>query len=184
MPDGGQPVGFSARALRTLRLQDNGAIDAEALVRLAPVQRMFENSLTVAHNDQGNHLLGTCCEWSLGPDGAPLTREINIAPGGQKTFENFQQLTLWYRQTHTGPLVRLTNNADFACFYEVYLLLGTGLSQQQAIVNPWPRASAMYPIDVGQKLVVSPVGMVRYVLAHDPKLACLDAHAAERESPS
>jgi hypothetical protein len=173
---------FSARDLRALRRRDGGAIDADALVRLAPVQRMFRNSLTVSHLDPGNHLLGTCTEWSLGPDGAPLTREINIVPAGQQTFENFQQLTLWIRYTPIDELFTLTNNAEYACFYEVYRLLENGVSQQETIVNPWPGARAVYAMNPGQKLVVTPVSMVRYVLAHDPKLTCLDAHASAQET--
>jgi len=178
MSDRGQATGFVARDLRILRRRDSGAVDAEALVRLAPVQRMFGNSLTVSHADPGNHLLGACCEWALGPDGAPASHEVNIAPDGRQTFKNFQLLTLRYRQTQIDATIRLTNDADYACFYEVYLLSGNGVSQPQPIVNPWPQASAIYPIEAGQKLIVIPVGMVRYALAHDPKLTCLDAHAA------
>ena len=182
MPDSGQPVGFSARDLRILRRRGGGAIDAEALVQLAPVQRMFDNSLTVAHIDPGNHLLGTCTEWSLGPDGAPMKHEVNIAPNGQKTFENFQQITLWINYTPIDELFILTNNAEFACFYEVYRLLENGVSHQEAIVNPWPGARTVYAMNPGQKLVVTPVGMVRYMLAHDPMLACLEAHASAQEA--
>jgi hypothetical protein len=182
MPDPGQPGAFSPRDLRALRRRDGAAVDAEALVRLAPVQRMFENSLTVAHTESGNHLLGACCEWSPGPDGAPGMHEVNVGPNGQQTFKNFQLLTLWYRQTQVDANIRLTNNADYACFYEVYLRTENGFNSVLPFVNPWPQASTVYPIEVGQKLIVTPVGMVRYMLAHDPKLACLDVHAPAQEA--
>lgn len=162
-------VPTSVDDIKALRTRDAGELfDIEALGRLASVQRMLHNSLTVFNLDPGNHLLGTKIDWGAG------TSELNIVPRGQQTIENFQFMTIWFRQIQADPPLRLMNNANYACFYEVNKLLGNGQTQQMPIVNPWPGASSSYDLDVGQRLIVVPVGMARYVLAHDPGLKCIN----------
>jgi hypothetical protein len=138
---------------------------------------MLQNSLTVGNRDSGNHLLGTSVDWGVGPNGQAIVKEINIPPGGQQAIENFQFMTIWFRQIKVDPPVQLTNNANYACFYEVNKLLGNGQTQQMQIVNPWPGASVMYELNVGERLIVVPVGMHRYVLDHDPALRCINPPA-------
>lgn len=163
-----KPVATSPADITALRTRDAGELyDIAALGRLASVQRMLSNSLTIANLDPGNHLLGTMIDWGAGQ------REVNIVPHGQQTIENFQFMTIWFRQIQADPPLRLTNNANYACFYEVNKLLGNGQTQQMQIVNPWPGSSSAYELDVGQRLIVVPVGMARYVLAHDPALKCV-----------
>jgi hypothetical protein len=162
-------VPTSVNDIKALRTREAGELfDMAALGRLASVQRMLHNSLTVANLDPGNHLLGTMIDWGNGQ------REVNIPPGGQQTIENFQFMTIWFRQIQIDPPLRLTNNANYACFYEVNKLLGNGMTQQMPIVNPWPGASNTYDLDVGQRLIVVPVGMARYVLIYDPALKCIN----------
>src|SRR3569833_955653 len=151
-------VPTSVDDITALRTRDAGELfDIAALGRLASVQRMLHNSLTVANLDPGNHLLGTMIDWGNGQ------REVNIPPGGQQTIENFQFMTIWFRQIQIDPPLRLTNNANYACFYEVNKLLGNGMTQQMPIVNPWPGASNTYDHDVGQSHNVVQVGMARKV---------------------
>jgi hypothetical protein len=170
-----KPIETSMDDIKALRTREAGELfDVVALGRLALVQRMLHNSLTVKNLDTGNHILGSSIAWGTAPGGGPLEREINIPMGGQQRIENFQFMTLWYRQVHVDPPVRLTNNANYACFYEVNKLLGNGMTQQQQIINPWPGASEVYSLDVGQQLHVVPVGMHRYVLTHDPMLKCIN----------
>lgn len=169
MNDMFKAVKTSPDDIKALRTRDAGEMfDIGALSRLAPVQRMLNNSLTVANLDPGNHLLGTMIDWGNGQ------REVNIPPHGQQAIENFQFMTIWFRQIQVDPPLQLTNNANYGCFYEVTKLLGNGMTQQQQIVNPWPGSSAKYELDVGQRLIVVPVGMARFVLAHDPGLKCIN----------
>jgi hypothetical protein len=163
-----KPLPTSVDDIKALRTRDSGAMfDSKALERLAAVQRLLNNGLTVANLDPGNHLLGTKIDWGNG------TSEVNIPPRGQQTIENFQFMTIWFRQIQVDPPVRLTNTASYACFYEVNKLLGNGMTQQMQIVNPWPGANGTYDLDVGQRLIVVPVGMARFVLQHDPALRCV-----------
>ena len=176
MTDVLSPVKSSLDDLRALRRRDLGELfDVKALAKLARVQRMMHNSLTVKNLDTTGHLLGTSIAWGAGPDGGPAMREINIPIGGEQRIEDFQFMTIWYRQVRVDPPLRLTNNATFLCFYEVNKLLGSGLVQQMQIVNPAPGSSEIYGLDVGQQLHVVPVSMTRYVLSHDPGLKCLNA---------
>src|SRR3569833_2498503 len=162
-------VPTSVDDITALRTRDAGELfDIAALGRLASVQRMLNNSLTVANLDPGNHLLGTMIDWGNGQ------REVNIPPHGQQTIENFQFMTIWYRQIQIDPPLQLTNNANYGCFYEDNKQHGNGMTQQQQIVNPWPCLSAKYELDVGQRLIVVPGGMGRYVLTHDPALKCIN----------
>lgn len=167
-----------------LKRGDPSGFDLDALGRLADVRRMQHNSLTVRNCDPGNHLLGSWIDWGMGPGGSPITSQLNIPPGGQQRIDNFQFMTMWFRQIHVDPPVRLTNNTNYSCFYEVTKLLGNGVTQQQQIVNPGPGASSSYDLDVGQRLIVVPVGMHRFVLEHDPTLAFLDLPVSSRAQES
>ena len=149
-----------------------GEFDPDALQALALVQRMLLNSLTISNLDPGNHVLGTYVDWGMNQNG-PITSELNIPPGGQQRIENFQYLTVYFRQIKVDPPLRLTNNANYACFYEVNKLLGNGMTQQMQIVNPAPGSNELYDLDVGQRLIVVPVGMHKYVLERDPALRTL-----------
>ncbi|RCW21136.1 hypothetical protein DFR48_111100 [Ciceribacter lividus] len=159
---------------------DESGFDLEVLGRLADVRRMLSNSLTVRNLDPGNHLLGTWIDWGMGSNGNPITSQLNIPPGGQQRIENCQYMTIMFLRVSADPPLELINNANYACFYEVTKLLGNGVTQQQQIVNPWPGASSQYGLDVGQRLIVVPVGMHRFVLNYDPRLATLDLPAVQK----
>jgi hypothetical protein len=150
----------------------SGEIDPDAFAKLALVQRMLNNSLTVANRDPGNHLLGAYVDWGLGGHG-PITTELHIPPGGQQRIENFQFMTIWFQRIQIDPPVQLTNNTNFMCYYEVTKLLNNGVTQQMQIVNPAAGSSELYGLDVGQRLMVQPISMQRYVLEHDPALRSL-----------
>jgi len=175
MSNGFEPVTPSLDDIKQLLVRDaGGLLDHVKLGKLACVQRMINNSLTVRNLDTQNHLLGTSIAWGAGPDGGPLMREINIPMGGEQRIENFQFMTIWFRRVIVAPPLQLTNNSNYACFYEVNKLLGNGVVQQMQIVNPWPGASEKYLLNPGEQLHVVPVGMHRYVLNHDPALRCIN----------
>jgi hypothetical protein len=163
------PIPSSINDIRALRSGSaTEPFDLATLADLARIERMLHNGLTVTNLDTQNHLLGVKVDW-----GGTSQVEINIPQGGQQTIENFQFMTIWFREIRVDPPVRLTNTANFACFYEVNKLLGNGQNQQMQIVNPAPGSSELYDLDVGQRLIVVPVSMVRYVLNIDPALRCL-----------
>lgn len=159
---------------------DESGFDLAALGRLADVRRMLNNSLTVKNLDPGNHLLGTWIDWGVGSNGNPITSQLHIPPGGQQRIENCQYMTIMFQRIQFDPPVELINNGNYVCFYEVTKLLGNGVTQQQQIVNPWPGASSKYELDVGQRLIVVPVGMHRFVLNYDPQLTTLDLPAVQK----
>lgn len=164
------PITPSIDDIKALRSRSAAeTFDLAALANLARIERMLHNGLTVTNLDPGNHLLGVKVDW-----GGTSQVEINIPPGGQQTIENFQFMTIWFRLIQKDPPVRLTNTANFACFYEVNKLLGNGATKQMPIVNPAPGSAVEYELDVGQRLIVVPVSMARYVLNFDPELRCLN----------
>jgi hypothetical protein len=177
----GAPFGQGASAtatpsvddIKALRGKDAGAaFDIDALGRLALVQRMLQNSLTVANPNPDDPVF-VRVDWGADPTGQTAGKEIIIGSGGQQTFVNFQFLTIWVRQPRVDVSVKITNNANYACFYEVNKLLSNGQTLHMQVVNPWPNAQVLYPLDPDERLIVVPVGMHRYVLDHDPALRCI-----------
>ncbi len=174
MSSGFTPIEPSVQDIKALRPREAGAsFDIGALGRLACVQRMLQNSLTVVNPNPGDHLLGTKIDWALDSNGQPIVQEINIPPDGRQRIENFQFMTLWYRRVAIDVSVQLINNNDYACYYEVNKLLASGQPVSSEIVNPWPGATARYPLDAGERLFITPVAMHRFVLDHDPELHCI-----------
>ncbi len=133
-------------------------LDLETLARLSDPKRMLHNALTIHNLDPGGHLLGLNIDYS----GAQA--RIRIPPKGSQTVQNFSFLTMWFLEIHLDPPVRLTNQANNACFYEVNKLLPGGQSIQQQFINPHTGAAASYGLDVGERLIVVPVSMTRYYL--------------------
>ncbi|ADZ69868.1 hypothetical protein [Polymorphum gilvum] len=135
-------------------------LDIEALARMSDPKRMLNNSLNIRNLDTGGHLLG------LNIDYSGKEARINIPPGGNQTVQNFSFLTMWFIQIHVDPPVRLTNQANNVCFYEVNRLMTNGHNVQQQFINPHAGATAVYGLDVNDRLIVVPVSMTQYYLRH------------------
>jgi hypothetical protein len=145
-----------------------GKGELEALGKLADIRFMLNSSIMIKNMDSGNHLLGIEIDWN------GVKKEIRIPPGGQQHVDNFSYLTMWFIRLHVDPPVRLTTRSNYTAFYQVNKLLGNGQNQQMQFLNPWPGASEVYPLFPGERLIVVPVGMHRYILDHDPDMRFLE----------
>lgn len=141
---------------------ENGTakLSIETLGLMSDPKRMLNNSLTIQNLDPGGHLLGVNIDFSGN------NARIRIPPKGSQTIENFSFLTMWFIQLHIDPPVRLTNNANNTCFYEVNKLLTNGQNIQQPFINPHAGATCLYGLDVNDRLIVVPVSMNQYYLRH------------------
>lgn len=135
--------------------------DLSQLAQLADVRLILNNSLKVKNLDPGNHLLGLKVDFSGGQ------MNYRIPPGGERHIDNFSFFTLWFIRIHVDPPVRLTNNVQNRCFYEVNKLLSNGVNKQMQFINPHLGASEIYPVYPGERLIVVPVSLSRFVLLHD-----------------
>lgn len=139
-----------------------------ALGKFADMRLMLNNSLFVKNMDPGNHLLGLKIDWG-GSEG-----QIRIPPGGQQHIDNFSFFTLWFIRVHVDPPVRLTNNANNKCFYQVTKLLSNGNNKQMQFINPHFGASEVYPVYPGERLIVVPNSMARFILENDIEMRCIE----------
>lgn len=135
-------------------------LNIEALALMSDPKRMLNNSLTIHNLDTGGHLLGVNIDFSGN------NARIRIPPKGSQTIQNFSFLTMWFIRLHVDPPVRLTNNANNVCFYEVNKLLTNGQNIQQQFINPHAGANCTYDLDVNDRLIVVPVSMNQYFLRH------------------
>jgi len=133
-------------------------MDLKALAHMADPKRMLNNSMTIKNLDPAGHLLGVNIDY----DGKEV--DIRIPPMGSQRVENFSFLTMWFIRLQVDPTVQLTNNLNNVCFYQVNLLKSNGHSTQQQFINPHAGATVKYMLDVGDRLIVVPVGMHRYFL--------------------
>lgn len=135
-------------------------MDIETLIQLSDPKRMLNNSMTINNLDTTGHLLGVNIDFSGN------NARIRIPPKGSQIIQNFSFLTMWFIRLHQDPPVRLTNNANNVCFYEVNKLLTNGQNIQQQFLNPHAGATCIYSMDVNDRLIVVPVSMNQYYLRH------------------
>ncbi|WP_394688946.1 hypothetical protein [Hoeflea sp.] len=135
-------------------------LNIETLAVISDPKRMLNNSLTIHNLDPTGHLLGVNIDFS------GSNARIRIPPKGSQTIQNFSFLTMWFIRLHQDPPVRLTNNANNVCFYEVNKLLTNGQNIQQQFINPHVGATCVYDLDVNDRLIVVPVSMNQYYLRH------------------
>jgi len=133
-------------------------MDMKALAHMANPERMMNNSITIKNLDPRGHLLGINIDFS------GREAQVRIPPYGSQRVENFSFLTMWFIRLQVDPPVQLTNNLNNVCFYQVNLLKTNGQNTQQQFLNPHAGATVKYMLDVGDRLIVVPVGMHRYFL--------------------